>query len=619
MRIGTNYLRNGQYEFAVWAPFLSTVSLKIVSPYKKIIPMKKDHRGYWKTTIDDLTENVSYYYRLDDVKDRPDPASHYQPEGVHGPSQVIDHAFNWEDKDWVGIDLAKMIIYELHVGTFTPVGTFDAIIPRLDQLKAMGINVLEIMPVAQFPGDRNWGYDGTYPYAVQNSYGGPKGFKRLINESHKKGIAVILDVVYNHLGPEGNYLRDFGPYFTDKYKTPWGDAINFDDKYSHEVRNFFIENAIHWFNHYHVDGLRLDAIHAIFDMGAKHFLYELSERVEEFSRKMERKYYLIAESDLNDSRVVIPGKSWGYGIDAVWCDDFHHALHTLLTGERRGYYLDFGKITHMVKSMKEGFVYSGEYSEFRKRNHGNSSRDIPAKQMVVFSQNHDQTGNRMLGERLSTLVSFEALKLAAGVVLLSPYIPLLFMGEEYGEDAPFLYFVSHSDPALIEAVRQGRKKEFHEFKWQDEPPDPQSAETFMKSKINWEKINEGGHKVLMDFYKNVITIRKTTPALSHLDKNCLYVNGLENEKIVFVRRWKDFNHVFLIFNFNSDDMKLVPSGIEGRWNKVLDSSGKVWNGPGSLLPDELDSGKEIIIRGQSFVMYSKGKPGSAAATKLSLY
>lgn len=608
MKHGINYAGNERCEFTVWAPLLSKVAVKIISPEEKLVPMEKDEEGFWKTTIADVTPVTKYFYRLNDEKDRADPASHYQPEGVHGTSQVVDHsAFFWSDGNWQGIPLSAMIMYELHVGTFTPDGTFKAIVPRLDELRDTGINTLELMPVSQFPGERNWGYDGVYPYAVQNSYGGPEGLKYLVNECHRRGISVILDVVYNHLGPEGNYLRDFGPYFTNIYRTPWGEAINFDSAYSKEVRNFFIENAIHWFNHYHVDGLRIDAVHAIFDMGAKHFLSELSERVEEFSQKTGRKYYLIAESDLNDSRIVIPRKSLGYGIDGVWCDDFHHSLHTLLTGEKRGYYIDFGKAAHMVKSMKEGFVYSGQYSQYRKKNHGNSSKDIPAQQIVVFSQNHDQTGNRMLGERLSTLVSFEALKLAAGVVLLSPYIPLLFMGEEYGEDSPFLYFVSHSDPALIEAVRKGRKKEFSNFGWKAEPPDPQSIETFLKSKLNWQKRNESNHKVLWEFYKDLIVLRKTTHALSHLDKKNLTVDGSEGEKIVFVRRWKDSCHIFLIFNFNSADVKLVPSIPNGGWSKILDSSEKIWNGPGSLLPDELNSGEEIIVRGQSFVMYNKEK------------
>lgn len=609
MKQGVDYAGNARCKFTVWAPFLRKVALKIISPEERLIPMEKDTEGFWKTIIGGVTPATQYFYRLDDEKDRPDPASQYQPQGVHGASQVIDQrAFCWSDGNWQGIPLSEMIIYELHVGTFTPDGTFKAIIPRLDALRDIGINALELMPVAQFPGERNWGYDGVYPYAVQNSYGGPEGLKYLVNECHRRGISVILDVVYNHLGPEGNYVRDFGPYFTESYRTPWGEAINFDSAYSNEVRNFFIENALYWFYHYHVDALRIDAVHAIFDRGAKHFLTELSERVEEFSHKNGRKYYLVAESDLNDSRMVIPRESRGYGIDGVWCDDFHHALHTLLTGEDRGYYLDFGRIGHMAKSMKEGFVYSGEYSRFRKRNYGNSSKDIPAKKMVAFSQNHDQTGNRMRGERLSALVSFEALKLAAGAVLLSPYIPLLFMGEEYGEDTPFLYFVSHSDPGLIEAVRQGRKGEFHDFTWQGEPPDPQSADTFLKSKITWEKRKQGHHKVLLDFYQQLMLLRKTVPALSCPDKRDLLVEGIEEQRILLVIRGKASGQIMIALNFNYADVPCTPPLSEGIWKKAIDSSEQIWTGPGSVLADELVPGREITMRGSSIALYIRQSP-----------
>ncbi len=604
MKHGINYLENGKCEFSLWAPFLNKVALKIISHEEKIVPMEKDNEGYWKTTIAAITSAAKYFYLLDDEKARPDPASHFQPEGVHGPSQVIDHnSFRWEDGEWNGVPLSAMIIYELHTGAFTPEGTFEAIIPRLDELKDMGINALEIMPIAQFPGERNWGYDGVYPFAVQNSYGGPTGFKCLVNECHKRDIAVILDVVYNHLGPEGNYLWDYGPYFTKKYRTPWGDALNFDGAHSNEVRSYFIENALHWFKNYHIDALRLDAIHGIFDMSAKPFLSELAEKVEEFSKTTGKTCYLIAESDLNDSKVTRSREFGGYGMDAQWCDDFHHAIHTLLTGENQGYYSDFGEVRHLVKAMRESFVYSGEYSQFRRKNHGNSSKDVPATQFVAFSQNHDQIGNRMLGERLSALVSFESLKLAAGVVLLSPYIPLLFMGEEYGEDSPFLYFISHSDPTLIEAVRQGRKKEFEGFTWKDEPPDPQNLETFLKSKINREKRFEGNHKVLSDFYKKLITLRTTNPALSSLDKKSLTVNGLEDEKVVFLRRGKADSHVFIIFNFNCADVKMIAPLSDGKWKKMLDSSEKIWNGQGSLLLYEHIPGSEITMRGRSFVLY----------------
>ncbi len=483
MRIGSFYLGNGECEFVVWAPLVENLSVKIVSPVERLLPMEKDSGGYWKAAAGDIFPGTRYLYRIEDERERPDPASNCQPLGVHGPSQVVDHgSFIWEDVEWGGAEPGGMIIYELHVGTFTPDGNFDALVRRIGELKESGINSIEIMPVAQFPGERNWGYDGVYPFAVQGSYGGPDGLKRVVNECHKEGMAVILDVVYNHLGPEGNYIWDFGPYFTDKYKTPWGWAINFDDAYSDDVRNYFIENALYWFDNFHIDALRLDAIHAIYDFSAKPFLMDLSENVDSFSSSKGRKFYLIAESDLNDARVILNRESGGYGIDAQWCDDFHHSVHTILTDERTGYYMDFGRIEDMVKSLKEGFVYSWDYSAYRKRRHGSSSRDFPADQFIVSSQNHDQAGNRMLGERLSALVTFEALKVAAGVVLFSPYIPLLFMGEEYGEDSPFLYFVSHSDADLIESVRKGRINEFNSFAKEKEFPDPQDVETFRKSR-----------------------------------------------------------------------------------------------------------------------------------------
>ncbi|MFA4915094.1 MAG: malto-oligosyltrehalose trehalohydrolase [Syntrophales bacterium] len=606
MKIGAHFIDNGRCEFVVWAPFLKNVELKIVLPREQIIPMEKDERGYWRSIVEDLSRGACYFYRLGKERDRPDPASQFQPEGVHGFSQVVDHvSFQWDDVKWKGITLSEMVMYELHIGTFTRDGTFDAIIPRLPEISSLGINAIEIMPVAQFPGERNWGYDGVFPFAVQNSYGGPEGLKRLVNECHKNGISVILDVVYNHLGPEGNYLRDYGPYFTDKYKTPWGMAVNFDDSYSNDVRNFFVENALHWFDNYHIDALRIDAVHAISDLSANPFLKVLAEKVEEFSSSEERRFYLIAESSLNDTRIIMPGELGGFGIHAQWCDDFHHCLHTLLTGESDGYYLDFGKPEHIVKSIKEGFVYSGEYSEYRKRNHGNSSKDRPASQFIVFSQNHDQTGNRAFGERLTNLVSFESLKLAAGVVLLSPYIPLLFMGEEYGEGAPFLYFISHSDQELIEAVRRGRTEEFKAFKTTEEPPDPNDDETFLKSKINWEKRKTGNHGILRDFYKYLLALRKENPALSNLDKMSIDVCEAENGKVLLLRRWKDNHHIFCSFNFNTDDRVLKIYMPEGVWTKELDSSDTKWNGPGVLLPERIEGNKEVTLRGMSFMIYKR--------------
>ncbi len=608
MRIGVNYLEKNSAAFVVWAPFAQQVALKIISPRERIIPLKKNHGGYWKMPVAEVAPGTLYLYRLDEKIERPDPASHFQPQGVHGPSQVVDHhAFTWEDENWRGRDLAEWIIYELHPGTFTPEGTFAAIIPRLETLKEVGVNAIELMPIAQFPGERNWGYDGVYPFAAQNSYGGPQALKQFVNACHQQEIAVILDVVYNHLGPEGNYLRDFGPYFTDKYKTPWGAALNFDGPNSDAVRNFFIENALHWFRHYHLDGLRLDAVHAIFDMSAKPFLRELAEKVETFSSKAGRKFHLIAESNLNDAKIIKPAELGGFGMDAQWCDDFHHSLRTLITGDLQGYYADFGKIRHLAKSLREGFVYSGQHSKYRRRRHGNSSKDRPAQQFVVFAQNHDQVGNRMQGERLSQLVSFEALKLAAGAVVLSPYIPLLFMGEEYGEESPFLYFVSHSDANLIEAVRKGRREEFKAFDWQGEPPDPQSVETFLSSKLKWDERREGEHGVLLNFYQALIKLRQDIPALSNLDKDALEVSGLEPNKIVVMRRWKDESEIFHLYNFNREDVKIAASFYKGVWKKIFDSGEEKWNGPGALLPEKIYPDKEITLRGFSFAIYQKEK------------
>jgi maltooligosyltrehalose trehalohydrolase len=609
MRVGASYAA-GNCEFVVWAPLLQNLRLKLVAPEERIIPMSKDGRGYWHTTVKGLSPGALYYYRLEDERERPDPASNFQPEGVHGPSGVIDHeSFHWGDNGWDGIAIPEMIMYELHVGVFTAEGTFDAVIARLPEIRELGVNSIEIMPVAQFPGQRNWGYDGAYPFAVQNSYGGVDGLKRLVDTCHRNGIAVILDVVYNHLGPEGNYLWDYGPYFTDKYKTPWGCAINYDDEYSNEVRNFFIENALHWFGHYHIDALRLDAIHGISDLSSQPFLRELADVVREFSLRQGRKVYLIAESDLNDTKVIRPKEVGGYGIDVQWCDDFHHALHTLLTGEKEGYYQDFGTIEHLDKSIREGFVYSGQYSTYRKRNHGNSSKDLTAGEFVVFSQNHDQVGNRMFGERLSSLVSFEALKLAAGAVVLSPYIPLLFMGEEYGEDNPFLYFVSHTDADLVEAVRKGRKNEFRAFLWKGDLPDPQDAGTFRKSKIEWEKRHHGKHKILLDFYRKLIQIRKLSPCFSSLDKELMVSCCLEDKDILFMRRWKDMSHAFIIFNFHGSDATLAAPVPEGNWSKVLDSSDKLWAGPGNILPDKMKRGDDIKMGSLSFALFMKDRTG----------
>lgn len=605
MKVGSDYQGSGRCEFTVWSPIQEDVSVQIVSPEKRLIPMEKDKQGYWKVTAKDIEPGTLYFYKLGDT-DRPDPASHSQPKGVHEASQVIDHQFNWTDEQWSGIFLEEMIIYELHVGTFTPDGTFEAIISRLEELKELGVNAIEIMPVAQFPGDRNWGYDGVYPYAVQNSYGGVEGLKKLVDAAHQAGLSVILDVVYNHFGPEGNYISLYGHYFTQTYKTPWGSAVNFDDARSDGVRNYFIENALYWFKEFHFDALRLDAIHAIYDLGAKHFLEELSEAVEALSETVGRKLYLIAESDLNDVRVIRDRSSFGYGMDAQWSDDFHHCLHTLLTGEQVGYYQDFGEVSQLAKAYKESFVYSWTYAAERQRYHGSDASNFPGHQFVICTQNHDQVGNRMLGDRLSTMVSFESLKLAAAALLLSPNIPLLFMGEEYGEEAPFLYFVSHTDPDLVKAVREGRKKEFAAFHLEGEFIDPESPEAYKKSTLSWEKWQqEGKYQTLRNLYKHLIQLRRTIPALKHLDKQNLEASALEEDKLLVLHRWYQESHIFCLMNFNDKDVTYSAKIPDGNWNKILASSDPQWLGSDFSLPDQLNSSQELTIHPQSFVVYQQ--------------
>ncbi len=605
--LGAVVTGDGKCSFLVWAPRAKKVELRISSPDERIIPMQTSQFGYFQADATGIRPGALYMYRLDETKNRPDPVSRFQPLGVHGPSQVVDNQFRWTDASWRGLPLEKYVLYELHVGTFTPEGTFDAIIPRLADLKDLGISAIELMPVAQFPGNRNWGYDGVYPYAVQDSYGGPEGLKRLINACHLHGIAVVLDVVYNHLGPEGNYCSDFGDYFTDVYKTPWGQALNFEGSGSDEVRRFFIENASEWVTGFHIDALRLDAIHAIVDPSAKPFLQELASAVHARAEQLDRLIYLFPESNRNDAREISPSAAGGLGLDAVWNDDFHHSLHVLLMGEQSGYYADFQGIDDLARAFRDGFVYSGQYSEYRKRRHGNSSKKIPGERLIVFAQNHDQVGNRRLGDRLSQLVSFEQRKLAAGTLLIAPNIPLLFMGEEYAESAPFQYFVCHGDPALVEAVRKGRAEEFARFGWDEGIPDPQSEETFQRSKLNWELRNEPPHSVLLELYREILRLRREVPALARLDKKTMEVVAVAGQKTLFVRRWSGDSQVFAALNFDARPAPLVLAVPAGHWQKLLDSEEPRWQGNASQVPDFLDSVGEVrfTVSPWSFCIFAK--------------
>jgi maltooligosyltrehalose trehalohydrolase len=601
----------GGVHFRVWAPKASSASLVIIGD-KEPYPMKAEDRGYFSIFIQGLEPKRSYCYLLNEDQPRPDPASRFQPEGVHGPSEVVDPAlFKWEDEDWKGIPLEKMILYEIHTGTFTDEGTFEAIIPFLDYLKnELGVTTIELMPVAQFPGERNWGYDGVYLYAPQNSYGGPEGLKSLINACHRKGLAVILDVVYNHLGPEGNYLGDYGPYFTDRYKTPWGPAINFDGPESDEVRQFIIDNALYWVTEYHMDGLRIDAIHGIFDFSAQHILYDIHEAVHQQAKSLGRHIVVMAESDLNDVRVINPPSKGGYGLDAQWNDDFHHCLHTLLTGERNGYYQDFGDFNQFVKALQEGFVYCGQYSPYRRRRHGSSSKHLPPSKFVIFSQNHDQVGNRLKGDRFSTLASFEALKLAAGIILLSPNLPLLFMGEEYGEEAPFQYFIHHSDHDLIEAVKKGRKDEFTAFQWSAETPDPQDEVTFLRSKINLDLRQEGKNQTLLQFYEALIKLRKELYPCSSLDEKGIRIEGFGKEKAILIRWEYGQDRVIGLFNFNDKPIKIHIAIDKGDWEKIFSSASEEWGGMGALVPESIHStgpGGIFVLDTNAFALYRKLK------------
>lgn len=595
--LGAIYSRkNEQTRFCVWAPRAKTVEVRVISPCRKYFNLHAEGAGYYTGITQGIAPGAHYFYRLDKDKERPDPAARFQPRGVHGPSAVMDDWHEWTDSAWKGLSLRDYIFYELHVGTFTREGTFEAIIPHLDELADLGITAVELMPVAQFPGNRNWGYDGVYPFAVQNSYGGPVGLKRLVNACHNKGLAVVLDVVYNHLGPEGNYLRDFGFYFTDHYRTPWGDSINFDGPYSDEVRRFFMENAVYWFTQFHVDALRLDAVHAIFDFSAVPFLQELAETVHALGETLNRKIYLIPESASNDNKLLRPSESGGYSLDAQWNDDFHHALHTVLTGERTGYYQDFGSLDQVVKSLTHGFIYDGIYSPFRKRRHGNSSRLIPLDKFVVYSQNHDQVGNRMKGERLAELISGNALKLAAAMVLLSPCLPLLFMGEEYGETAPFPYFVSHSDPELIQAVREGRRREFESFNWKESPPDPQAPATFNSAILRRKQcLKSGKNQVLMDFYRQLIRIRKELSIPAGTDKETVKVDYLVSQSVIRVSWESCDKEVSMLFHFSDSPVTLVFPMSRGIWQKKLDSNMRRAEDGSCTITDRVESNGKVQL------------------------
>jgi maltooligosyltrehalose trehalohydrolase len=511
--------------------------------------MERDEAGYWSVRLPNIDAGCYYYFEPEAGLVRPDPASRSQPMGVHGPSAVVDgRQFAWTDEIWTGLESKELILYELHTGTFSATRNFQGIISRLPYLQSLGFTAIELMPVAQVPGQRNWGYDGVFPFAVQNSYGSADDLKELVNAAHAHGIAVILDVVYNHLGPEGNCFPDYGPYFSEKYKTPWGKAINMDDAWCDGVRHFFLQNALMWLEEFHVDGLRLDAVHAIWDVSARPFLRQLSNAVRELEKRTGKRKILIAELDYNDPRYIDPPYKGGFGLDMQWIDEFHHALHAVITGEVNGYYEDFGELAHLAKSFNSSYVYTGEYSVHRKKHFGALPGEHGYDRFVVFAQNHDQIGNRLAGDRLTASLSFDQLKLAAATVLLSPHIPLLFMGEEYGETNSFQFFTDHSDPELIASLREGRKKEFSYFNWEGDVPDPQSEEVFEQSMLSWQTDSEQG-AALLAWYKHLIHFRKTRPAMQHYERGGTRAE-VAGEKLLYVERQGNGDRLAMWFNFD---------------------------------------------------------------------
>ncbi len=507
------------HTFRVWAPLAREIAVEVRGERHA---MEEEGGGWRRAVVASAEAGDDYGFVINGEGPFPDPRSPWQPNGVHGMSRLLDHGeFHWTDQRWEALPLASAIFYELHVGTFTPEGTFAAAAKRLDHLANLGVTHVELMPVNQFSGNHGWGYDGVDLFAPHHAYGRPDELKALVDACHARGLAVFLDVVYNHLGPTGNYLAKFGPYFNSHYATPWGAALNFDGPDNGEARRFFCDNALSWLRDYHFDGLRLDAVHAIIDTSAEPFLEQLEREVKALAAATGRHLALIPESDLNDPRLLASREAGGFALDAQWSDDFHHALHAVMTGETAGYYADFGSVADLAKALKEAWVYDGRYSAFRRRKHGRPHNRLGGERFLGYWQNHDQVGNRAKGERSSQLVSEGKLKTGATLVLTSPFVPMLFMGEEWGASTPFLYFTDHAEPELAKAVREGRRGEFAAFGWKpEEIPDPQAPETFARSKLKWDEINAEPHRGLLEWHRKLIQLRRSEPDLSdgRLDK-----------------------------------------------------------------------------------------------------
>ncbi len=520
-----------EHEFSVWAPTPETVVLEADG---NRYPMSRSDDGWWRVTVE-VPADARYGFVLDDAPPLPDPRSPRQPDGVHELSQL------WPTESaapWAGRAVAGAVIYELHVGTFTGAGTFDAAVERLDHLVALGVDFVELMPVNAFGGNHGWGYDGVLWYAVHESYGGPSGLVRFVDACHRRGLGVLLDAVFNHLGPSGNYLPKFGPYLTAG-RTPWGEAINIAGADSDPVRRYIIDCALRWMRHFGIDGLRLDAVHALVDTTAVHLLEELATETDALAQELGRPLSLIAESDLNDPRLITPRDRGGYGLAAQWDDDIHHAIHTAVSGERQGYYADFGSMQTLATTLTHGFFHAGTYSSFRRRRHGRplDIAQIPATRLLAYTCTHDQVGNRAIGDRPSQSLDFGQLAVKAALVLGSPYTAMLFMGEEWGASTPFQFFSSHPEPELARATAEGRKAEFADHGWAaDDIPDPQDPATFQRSKLDWDEAGTGEHARLLQLYRDLIALRRTEPDFANPWLDQLRIEFDETDRWIVMHR-----------------------------------------------------------------------------------
>ena len=526
------------YQFGIWAPRVGKIAVKVND---LLLPMHgPDEEGWWRLPVEEAEPGTDYGFVIEDeTAVYPDPRSLHQPHGVHGLSRVYDQsAFVWTDARFQPPPLSSAVIYELHIGTFTPEGTLDAAIGKLDYLKSLGITHVELMPVAAFSGHHGWGYDGVALFAVHEPYGGPDALKRFVDAAHGKKLAVLLDVVYNHFGPSGNYTGKFAPYITETHHTPWGGAVNLEGAWSHQVRRFFCDNALMWMRDFHIDGLRLDAVHAYVDRSAIHFLEQLSGETRSLEAVLGKSKVLIAESDSNDPRIVTAREAGGFGIDAQWSDDFHHALFAVLyRGRAEGYYTDFGSLGQLANAIEDTFVYAGIFSKYRKRVHGRAPRCLSQHRFLGYIQNHDQIGNRALGERIHETLGFERARIAAAIVFVSPFIPMIFQGEEWSASSPFQYFADHQDPELAKAVSGGRKKEFEAFGWNPASiPDPEKPETFLRSRLKWEEAGEGLHAQMQDWYRALIRLRRSTPSLNNGEPGNAHVAFNETERSLTIER-----------------------------------------------------------------------------------